>query len=101
MNKSLTIYNESDGIKGLVRKIKRLNNQLFFSTTEDIFKVINNSNPLINNKINDLGIDDIPKSFISLGETIVSANNLNLSATFKNKKTIISNDRLIQSPQKV
>ena len=100
MNKSLTIYNESDGIKGLVRKIKRLNNQLFFSTTEDIFKVINNSNPLINNKINDLGIDDIPKSFISLGETIVSANNLNLSATFKNKKTIISNDRLIQSPQK-
>ena len=66
MNKSLTIYNESDGIKGLVRKIKRLNNQLFFSTTEDIFKVINNSNPLINNKINDLGIDDIPKSFISL-----------------------------------
>lgn len=100
MNKSLTTYNESDGIKGLVRKIKRLNNQLFFSTTEDIFKVNYNSNPLINNKIEDLGIDDIPKSFTSLDDAIVSANNLNLSATFNNKKTIISNDRLIQSPQK-
>ncbi len=99
MNKSLTTYNQSDGIKGLVRKIKRLNNQLFFSTTEDIFKVNYNSNPLINNELEDIGIDDIPKSFISLGGTIISANNLNLSATFNNKKTIISNDRLIQSPQ--
>ncbi|MEK9613551.1 MAG: SpoIIE family protein phosphatase [Flavobacteriaceae bacterium] len=99
MNNSITAFNESDGIKGLVQKIKKLDQSLYLSTTEDIFKIETNSNPLKNNQIKDLGIDDIPKDFTLFNDEIISVNNSSLSTIKNNQKKIISNDRLLLSAE--
>lgn len=98
MSNAITTYDQSYGIKGLVQKIKNFSDGLYFSTTEDIFKVKVNKNPAKNNEIEDLKVNDIPKDFIEFNTSIISANNLNFSEIQNNQKRIISDDRLIESP---
>ena len=99
MNNAVTTYDESYGIKGLVQKIKNFSEGIYFSTTEDIFKIKVNESLAENNEIVDLQVNDIPKDFIEFNTSIISANNLSFSKIQYNQKRIISDDRLIESPQ--
>ena len=100
LSNSVTSFTEANGIKGLVQKIKKIDNKIYFSTTEDIFRVDESASSLNNNKIVDLQINDIPKDFISFGGNILSVNNLNSLLIRKQNKSLISNDRLLESPVK-
>ena len=55
---SLTEFDRTEGVKGVVTKIRRLNNQIYFSTTEDIFSLKPNNDPFENASINEIGLDD-------------------------------------------
>ena len=77
LSNTITSFGESNGIKGLVQRIKKINDKIYFSTTEDIFSVESSFSPLNNSKIKDLEFNDIPKDFISIGNNILSVNNLN------------------------
>mgnify|MGYP000313848013 CR=1 FL=1 len=100
LSNSVTSFTESNGIKGLVQKIKKIDDKIYFSTTEDIFRVDESKSSLNNNKIVDLQINDIPKDFISFGGNILSVNNLNSLLIRKQNKIVVSNDRLLESPVK-
>ena len=100
LSNSVTSFTEANGIKGLVQKIKKIDNKIYFSTTEDIFRVDESASSLNNNKIVDLQINDIPKDFISFGGNILSVNNLNSLLIRKQNKSLVSNDRLLESPLK-
>ncbi|MBF11214.1 MAG: hypothetical protein CMC63_03190 [Flavobacteriaceae bacterium] len=100
LSNSITSFTESNGIKGLVQKIKKVDNKIYFSTTEDIFRVDQSISSLKNNEIIDLQINDIPKDFISFGNNILSVNNLNSLIIGDNSKRLVSNDRLLESPIK-
>ena len=98
LSNTITSFRESNGVKGLVQRIKKINDKIYFSTTEDIFSVERSYSPLNNSKIKDLEFNDIPKDFISIGDNILSVNNLN-SVLMKGKnKVLFSNDRLLESP---
>ena len=36
LSNAITSFGESNGIKGLVQRIKKINDKIYFSTTEDI-----------------------------------------------------------------
>lgn len=95
---AITTFDQSTGVKGLVQTIKSFDDGIYFSTTEDIFKIDTNQNPMLNNEVIDLNINDIPKEFISFNGTIISSNNLNLLEISGSKKQLLSNDRLLESP---
>ena len=46
LSNSITSFGESNGIKGLVQSIKKINDEIYFSTTEDIFKIEGSNSPL-------------------------------------------------------
>ena len=98
LSNTITSFGESNGIKGLVQRIKKINNKIYFSTTEDIYKVRNSYSPIKNSEIEDLEFNDIPKHFISVGDYILSVNNLNSILKRGKKKFLFSNDRLLESP---
>ena len=100
LSNTITSFGESNGIKGLVQRIKKINDKIYFSTTEDVFSVESSYSPLYNSIIKDLEFNDIPKDFISIDNNILSVNNLN-SVLMKGKnKVLFSNDRLLESPIK-
>ena len=100
LSNTITSFGESNGIKGLVQRIKKINDKIYFSTTEDVFRVESSYSPLNNSIIKDLEFNDIPKDFISIDNNILSVNNLN-SVLMKGKnKVLFSNDRLLESPIK-
>ena len=98
LSNSITSFDQSTGVKGLVQTIKKFDDGLYFSTTEDVFKIRVNQDPKLNNEVIDLEINDIPKDFISFNGKIISSNNLNLIEINGNKKQVLSNDRLFESP---
>ncbi len=95
---SLTTFDRSEGIKGVVTKIKRLNDKIFFSTTEDIFSVESNSNALEDASILELGVDDYVRDFNLFNNAIVSANNFGLTEFNQGKIMNILSDRGVQLP---
>lgn len=98
LSNTITSFGESNGIKGLVQRIKKINNKIYFSTTEDVFSVESSYSALNNSKIKDLEFNDIPKDFISIGSSILSVNNLNSVLLNGKNKVLFSNDRLLESP---
>ena len=98
LSNSITSFGESNGIKGLVQSIKKINDEIYFSTTEDVFKIEGSNSPLYNSKIIDLEFNDIPKNFIQIGDNILSVNNLNTLLLKGKSKILFSNDRQLESP---
>ena len=98
LSNSITSFGESNGIKGLVQSIKKINDEIYFSTTEDIFKIEGSNSPLYNSNIKDLEFNDIPKNFIQIGDNILSVNNLNTLLLKGKSKILFSNDRQLESP---
>ena len=95
---SLTEFDRSAGVKGVVTKIKRIDDELFFSTTEDIFSLKPNNDPFENASINEIGLDDYVRDFNSFNNSIVSTNNYGvIEYNDKSTKKVIS-DRDINLP---
>jgi len=97
---SITEFDRSKGVKGVVTNIKRLNDKIYFSTTEDLFLVLPNNDPINNASIIELGIDDYIRDFNLFDKSIISANNFGLTE-YKNKvlKKIISDKEVKQPTQ--
>jgi len=98
LSNSITSFGESNGIKGLVQSIKKINGEIYFSTTEDVFKIEISNSPLDNSNIKDLEFNDIPKNFIQIQNDILSVNNLNTLLLKGRNKILFSNDRQLESP---
>ena len=98
LSNSITSFGESNGIKGLVQSIKKIKGDIYFSTTEDVFKVESSYSPMFNSNIKDLEFNDIPKNFIQVGDNILSVNNLNTLLLKGKNKILFSNDRQLESP---
>ena len=96
---SLTSFDRSKGIKGVVTKIRRVNNQIHFSTTEDIFSVKENSDPTKDAEIQEFGIDDVVFDFNNFNNSIISTNNFGVTEKTKSLKVrSILNERGIHLP---
>ena len=96
---SLTSFDRSKGIKGVVTKIRRVNNQIHFSTTEDIFSVKENSDPTKDAEINEFGIDDVVFDFNNFNNSIISTNNFGVTEKTKSLKIkSVLNERGIHLP---
>ena len=100
LSNSITSFGESNGIKGLVQSIKKIKGEIYFSTTEDVFKIESTNSPLYNSNIKDLEFNDIPKNFIQITDGILSVNNLNTLLLKGKSKIMFSNDRQLESPIK-
>ncbi len=100
LSNSITSFGESNGIKGLVQSIKKIEGEIYFSTTEDVFKIESTNSPMYNSNIKDLEFNDIPKNFIQIGDDILSVNNLNTLLLKGKSKILFSNDRQLESPIK-
>ena len=98
LSNSITSFGESNGIKGLVQSIKKIKGDIYFSTTEDVFKVESSYSPMFNSNIKDLEFNDIPKNFIQVGDNILSVNNLNTLLLKGKNKILFSSDRQLESP---
>ena len=95
---SLTEFDRTEGVKGVVTKIKRLNNQIYFSTTEDIFSLKPNNDPLKNASINEIGLDDYVRDFTNFNNSIVSTNNYGVIEYNRNSIKKVTSDRDINLP---
>ena len=98
LSNSITSFGESNGIKGLVQSIKKINDEIYFSTTEDVFKIEISNSPMDNSNIRDLEFNDIPKNFIQIQNDLLSVNNLNTILLKGKNKTLFSSDRQLESP---
>ena len=98
-NSAYSVYDKDDGIKGLVRKINKINNQLFFNTTEDLYFIDSNKDKSLEFKVNNLKFNDLPKNFIEFNNSIVAINSkkmIEINSNFQTKT--ISNLGSYQCP---
>ena len=98
-NSAYSVYDKDDGIKGLVRKINKINNQLFFNTTEDLYFIDSNKDKSLDFKVNNLKFNDLPKNFIEFNNSIVAINSkkmIEINSNFQTKT--ISNLGSYQCP---
>ena len=98
-NSAYSVYDKDDGIKGLVRKINKINNQLFFNTTEDLYFIDSNKDKSLEFKVNNLKFNDLPKNFIEFNNSIVAINSkkmVEINSNFQTKT--ISNLGSYQCP---
>ena len=98
-NSAYTVFDKNDGIKGLVRKIEKINNRLFFNTTEDLYFIDSKKENSLDLKVNNLKFNDLPRNFIEFNNSIIAINSkkmIEINSNFQSKT--ISNLGSYQSP---
>jgi hypothetical protein len=98
-NSAYSVFDKGDGIKGLVRKIEKINNRLFFNTTEDLYFIDSKKENSLDFNLNNLRFNDLPKNFIEFNSSIVAINSkkmIEIKSNFQTKT--ISNSGSYQCP---
>ncbi len=93
LNNSLTQYDTRYGIGGYVwAPIKRIDGKIYFGSTKDLYLLESSYDPMKNNKIIDLGFDDMMGEYHKFNNSIIGAHNYGLSEYLNGKVNMISND---------
>ena len=80
LNNSLTYYDNNYGIEGYVWSlIKRIDGKLYFGSTEDLYSLKSINNPLLNNKVNQLEINDQVGNYHKFDNSIIVNHNYGTS----------------------
>ena len=93
LNNSLTQYDKNNGIDGYVwAPIKRINGDIYFGSTIDLYRLITEKNPMKNNLIKRLNFNDMMRNFHQFDNSVIGTHNYGLSEYIDGKVKIISSD---------
>ena len=92
-NDALTEYDFKYGVEGYVwSSIKRINGNIYFASTKDIFILESSSDPMKNNKVIDLDFNDQMGEYHKFDNSIIAAHNYGFSEFDGKNIKMISND---------